>query len=309
VLAAAALPGCANVRDATMTASAMDPASAGPLEAPPAQETASEASTGAERDGEEIPQGGGKRLEDLYILRGDYLGSYAENTWRILTGPLRYDREDWLLAGLITGATGAFLALDDEIDDLWQDELKGNASDSFADVFRQFGETDVLFIATLGGYALAEALELEQEKSAFLLTIESVILSGALTGGFKLLTGRRRPSEAEGAFDWEGPLGGGAIDSAFPSGHTAKAFGAASVIAEIYGDEYPWVPWLAYSAAAGTGLSRINDEKHWASDVFLGGAIGILVGKMVTRYSPFMRENNLTIRPFESLGLAISWRW
>jgi membrane-associated phospholipid phosphatase len=300
---AAALSGCGTVHQVDGTVAPTGSAGADPLQSPP-EETAE---TG--RAAEETPPDEVVRLEDLDILRGDYLSSYAENSWRILTGPLRYDRDDWLLAGLITAGTGAFLALDEEIDDFWQDELKGNVSDTLADVTRQFGETDVLFIATLGGYALAEALGLEREKSAFLLTLESVILSGALTGGFKLLTGRRRPSGADGAFDWEGPLGGGGIDSAFPSGHTAKAFGAASVIAEIYGDEYPWVPWLAYAAAAGTGLSRINDEKHWASDVFLGGAFGILVGKMVTRYSPFMRENNLTVRPFESLGLAISWRW
>lgn len=307
----AGLSGCAASRDAASPPPSEAVGEAPDAAAPPAEppagapEAPEEADDPTEAEAAEAEAKG----DGLYILKGDYYRSYAENTWRILTGPLRYDRDDWLLVGLLAGATGAFLALDETIDDFWQEKLRGNASDSASDVLRQFGGADVLFAASLGGYALAEAFAWEREKATFLLMLESVILGGALTGGIKLLTGRVRPHSADGAFDWEGPLGGGDIDSAFPSGHTAKAFAAAAVVADTYGEEHPWVPWVAYSLAAGTGLSRINDEEHWASGVFLGGALGLLVGKMVVRYSPFLAEQGVSIRPFRDGGVAVSFRF
>jgi membrane-associated phospholipid phosphatase len=40
---------------------------------------------------------------------------------------------------------------------------------------------------------------------------------------------------------------------------------------------------LAYSLAAGVGLSRMTLDKHWASDVLVGAALGHLVGRLVVR--------------------------
>ena len=97
-----------------------------------------------------------------------------------------------------------------------------------------------------------------------------------------------------------------------PLSGNRKAESAASVIAEIYGDEYPWVPWVSYTAAAGTGLSRINDEKHWASDVFLGAALGTAIGKLVVRNSPFLARHGLSLRPFHgdgASGIELSYRF
>jgi len=35
--------------------------------------------------------------------------------------------------------------------------------------------------------------------------------------------------------------------------------------------------------AALVGLSRLTEDAHWLSDVFLGAAVGFVVGKMVVR--------------------------
>ncbi|MEN6310537.1 MAG: phosphatase PAP2 family protein, partial [Acidobacteriota bacterium] len=39
----------------------------------------------------------------------------------------------------------------------------------------------------------------------------------------------------------------------------------------------------SYTLAAGMGLSRLTEDKHWLSDVLVGGAIGHLVGRLVVR--------------------------
>ena len=88
--------------------------------------------------------------------------------------------------------------------------------------------------------------------------IDAQIVNGVLTQGVKLSTDRQRPSG--------GP-------HAFPSGHTSATFATAEVIREHYG----W-KWGApvYGIGAYVSVSRMVDNKHWASDVIFGSAIGIV---------------------------------
>ena len=90
------------------------------------------------------------------------------------------------------------------------------------------------------------------------------------------------------------------------------AFAMATVIAETYGEDHPWVPWLAYPAAGLTALGRVNNERHWASDIFMGAAIGHFIGRMVTRYSPFLEDNGVELGLFGqdgAAGLTLSLRF
>jgi len=62
----------------------------------------------------------------------------------------------------------------------------------------------------------------------------------------------------------------------FPSGHTATAFMTAEYLRQEYKDVSPWIPVAGYAAAVATGYMRLYNNKHWASDVFAGAAIGVL---------------------------------
>lgn len=62
----------------------------------------------------------------------------------------------------------------------------------------------------------------------------------------------------------------------FPSGHTATAFMTATMLVKEYGHLSPWVSIGAYTVAAGTGLMRMANNKHWVSDVMVGAGIGII---------------------------------
>ena len=62
----------------------------------------------------------------------------------------------------------------------------------------------------------------------------------------------------------------------FPSGHTITAFALAEVFVERY-PEHRWIPWVAYGLAATVGFSRLTLQAHFPSDVFAGGALGIVM--------------------------------
>lgn len=115
---------------------------------------------------------------------------------------------------------------------------------------------------------------------------QSFFVEQALKG----FSGRRRPFAADGVDRWSGPAGffkrydranDGLYDS-FPSGHSTVAFSLATVVALQYRHR-TWVPVLAYTLAAGVGLSRVTLDRHWLSDVVVGAVIGHLVARLVVR--------------------------
>jgi membrane-associated phospholipid phosphatase len=122
-------------------------------------------------------------------------------------------------------------------------------------------------------------------------TLEAMAVSGQVTSLLKGLFGRSRPYAAAGdARDFD--LGGGfgtATRRSFPSGHTSMAFTFASVVEEETAHRWPrahrLIAPLAYAAATSVGLARMYNDKHWASDIALGAAIGTLSGKLVVRYA------------------------
>ena len=72
---------------------------------------------------------------------------------------------------------------------------------------------------------------------------------------------------------------------AFPSGHAASAFAAASVLERHFGYR---ASWPALAAATYVGTSRLVDDRHFLSDVVFGAApanrlAGPLLGAMVDR--------------------------
>ena len=78
--------------------------------------------------------------------------------------------------------------------------------------------------------------------------------------------------------------------NSFPSGHTANAFFGATVLAEEYKDQSIIYPIVGYTVATATGVLRILNNRHWASDVLVGAGIGILSAKAAYVVYPWLKE-------------------
>ena len=61
----------------------------------------------------------------------------------------------------------------------------------------------------------------------------------------------------------------------FPSGHTTTAFFGAHSLAKEYWEEHPGIAITGYALATTTGILRMANNEHWASDVLMGAAVGI----------------------------------
>jgi len=116
------------------------------------------------------------------------------------------------------------------------------------------------------------------KKTAIIWT-GSLLLNDFVTTQLKNSFQRYRPNTGEpyNTFDWrKGPR----INNSFPSQHTSNAFTTATVFATMYKDK-KWVPPVVYSLAALTGLSRVYNNAHWASDVMAGAAVGFISAKLM----------------------------
>lgn len=69
----------------------------------------------------------------------------------------------------------------------------------------------------------------------------------------------------------------GTTRNSFPSGHTATAFAAATILHKEYGlTRSPWYSLIGYTLATATGCMRVLNNRHWVSDTFAGAGLGIL---------------------------------
>lgn len=120
------------------------------------------------------------------------------------------------------------------------------------------------------------------EKTA-LLAGEAYADSAVVAVVMKVATRRLRPSDLPppGPFSdtfFNSHVSNAGVNSGFPSGHATAAFAIATVFAHRY-RKHRWVPWVAYGAASVISFSRVTNQAHFPSDVFLGAALGFTISE------------------------------
>lgn len=240
-------------------------------------------------------------------LNKDYLKGYITDTKSILTSPWRWEKADWLKASLVVGVTIGLYAYDQDIQD-WAQKKRNSTTNDMARLVNPFGNPLIILPALGGFYLYGYSQEDKKARSTALLSLESFLLSSVFTQAIKFSTHRYRPSEGNQHDQWDGPSSSTSHLS-FPSWESSSVFAIGTVIASEYHDN-AWVPPLAYGIAALTALSRINDNDHWASDVFFGSAIGFFTAKAIVALHK--KGSNLTVTPLidgQLRGLAISYKF
>ena len=108
------------------------------------------------------------------------------------------------------------------------------------------------------------------------LTLETLANTFLIYTPMQFIAGRERPDDGTGnGRFWVHR----SFNTSFPAGHPMFTWAMASVIAH----EYPrtWVKVLAYSAAGTLTVSRFTGRNHFMSDLWVGSALGYLIGAKI----------------------------
>jgi len=123
-----------------------------------------------------------------------------------------------------------------------------------------------------------------KERNTGMLAAEAVADTQLVSLVTKHAIGRLIPSEIPPHGDlthtWFKYKGSFTNAGSFPSGHSASAFAVATVISERYRQKR-WVPLVAYGVATALALTRLPDQAHFPSDIFIGAALGYGIGHFI----------------------------
>lgn len=161
---------------------------------------------------------------------------------------------------------------------------------------KYIGATETVLGAAAVTYIVGRVRHYNRVQHLGMDLMESTILAEGITQAIKYSVRRERPTFPDGS-----RYGG----YAFPSGHSTVTFAAATVLQQHLG----WrtgVP--VYTVATYVAMSRLHDNRHFASDVAFGAFDGIIIGRSVTWHG---RNFWATARPIPmpgGIGVAIDWR-
>jgi membrane-associated phospholipid phosphatase len=152
----------------------------------------------------------------------------------------------------------------------------GSGADNVASTVRHYGQPEVYGTVTLGLLAAGLASGNSSITRSGGRLAASLLLAGVTTEIGKQMLGRPRPEQS---LDSDGfvPFSG---QVSLPSGHTAMSFALATSLADDI--HRPLASIGLYGLATAVGWSRINDNRHWLSDVAAGALVGVTSAKLVS---------------------------
>jgi membrane-associated phospholipid phosphatase len=139
--------------------------------------------------------------------------------------------------------------------------------DKFFNPGQTVGSAYVQTGAALTTYIVGRVIDNRRVKHLGTDMLSAQLVAQALTQALKFSVQRERPD--------------GSNHHSFPSGHASATFATATVLQRHLG-------WKAavptYAAASYVAMSRLQENRHFLSDVIFGAALGVAVGRTTTRH-------------------------
>lgn len=239
----------------------------------------------------------------------------AGDVWHVASAPFRMSGADALkLTTFLAANTGLIYGLDDSADEEFGLEsgqtllrpARGLAELGY--LYDDIGTRRIFAGLTAGTFTAGLILRDRKLLETSRLLLEASAITGMITVFNKGLFGRSRPFTNRGArdFNWF-KFSNESQYRAMPSGHTSSAFALMTVLALQY--DYWYVKLPAYSVAVSVALQRMDDRKHWTSDVVIGGALGYWVSKTLVNRQKNPKDNDGFTPYFSGNKLGVAFHF
>lgn len=212
-----------------------------------------------------------------YRINKYFLTDMKDDFVGVISSPCKWNNKDVFRFSAVIGGGLLLYVLDEDIHQ-WIQENRNESTENFSRFVSDFGHGLFIGGLALSLYAVGEIADNYSFRKTGLLCLESWLTAGVLTLSLKTIIGRARPYAEKGPMVFN-PFSSGSENHSFPSGHAVSAFAAAAVFADQ--TDMVFLDILSYSLAGAVALSRSYNNQHWASDIFIGSALGYFIGKKV----------------------------
>ena len=201
-------------------------------------------------------------------------------------------KRDLAISGIAFGTAALLSIWDDDIalasqSSSWQD----SSTSRFAKRVSKVHET-TLTVSGIVIYGIGRLTKSKATADIALHATESIVLASVASQLIRGPLGRTRPHVTSDTdqYYFQPFKGFRNFDNrAFPSIHTSSSMAVATVLTMETHRRHPnatkFVAPVFFAAGLLPGLSRIQLDQHWASDIFAGAFMGIFAGYKVTKYS------------------------
>nr|WP_322625062.1 phosphatase PAP2 family protein [uncultured Flavobacterium sp.] len=208
------------------------------------------------------------------------MGSIYRGVLFTYSRPAHWQKDDFITAGAFLGSS-AFLTLADEsMADYFSKQGK-KVPEGWHKAGWYMGKPQYNYTFTLGFYAAGLITKNQKIRRAGVVMITAATTGGLLQTVFKQVAGRARPSAGVSHMSFK-PFSKEEAYHSFPSGHTILSTTVFYSLSKQFSN--PWVKAGFYTAGLLTPASRMWDNAHWISDVFVGAGIGIICVESAERF-------------------------
>lgn len=173
--------------------------------------------------------------------------------------------------------SSAFRSEEPELTESWG---PSQLADNFFEYGDAIGNGTFPFVLSISSWGVGKIINNESMKSFGSDLFRTQTVNGILTIAMKGAINRQRPNGAP---------------YSYPSGHTSSSFATAGVVYKHYGKTWGI---SAFVLAGYVGLSRLQENKHYLSDVIAGGILGSYVGFKISRQEN--KKSSLSIAPVKT---------
>ena len=209
--------------------------------------------------------------ERIKPLMRKLIGNIVLDQKEIWASPFRMDRQQakWWLGFAV--ATGALMVTDTKASNIFENS---SGQIAWGKNISRLGASYTLLPLIVGFYGYGVSRDNPKAREVGVLGTETLADSLIVVQALKAIAGRNRPDAQSDRSEF---LEGG---TSFPSGHAIASWSLASLIAHEY-QRPKIVPVIAYGLAALASSARFTAQKHYASDIVAGGAMGWFMGRYV----------------------------
>jgi len=211
-----------------------------------------------------------KEQSSRFQMIGDDLTTVSQGALHILSNPLRWEQSDWLLFGGTLAGGILIFTMDDEIDGFFK-RNRSNSQDKLAEFGSYMGRPITVVALTAAIYSYGIIAKNDWARETAIIFTASLIPGGIVQTVSKTAAGRARPYMGFGKNKFE-PFKQQEDYNSFVSGHTLVTASTALILAQRVNNVY--LKGLFYSVGLVGAWARMYQRNHFASDVFLGMALG-----------------------------------